>query len=94
MPLKPNSRIIRAQGMQTSRVDEDIVILNLQTNNYVALDAIGRRIWELIESPVLVSEISRRLEGEFSAPSNKIEADVLKFLDELQSEGLVHVVED
>jgi len=89
--IELNSIVVRAEGMMTAPVDQDIVILNMAKNNYVSLDNIGRRIWELIESPVIVSELCSKLGEEFTGSEEQIAADVLLFLNELQKDGLVRV---
>lgn len=86
-----NSRIVRTEGMMSAPVDDDMVILNIPKNNYVSLDQIGRRIWDLLESPLTVAELCATLSGEFEGSSEQIAADVLAFLNELNSEGLVRV---
>jgi hypothetical protein len=72
-------------------VDNEIVILNMKGNNYISLDQIGRRIWELIETPVVVDDLCSRLEQEFAGSREQIVADVIAFLEELEREGLVRV---
>jgi len=64
----------------------------MQTNNYLALDAIARRIWESLENPITVGDLCTQLSREFRAEPGKIESDVLAFLDELQSEKLLNVI--
>jgi hypothetical protein len=84
--------VVRTEGMMTTPVDNEIVILNLKGNNYISLNAIGRRIWELTEAPVTVTDLCNKLEREFAATPEQIAADVLPFLAELEKEGLVRVV--
>jgi hypothetical protein len=92
MPITPTDRVIRTNGLLSANIDNDLMILNMETNNYIALDDIGSRIWDLIETPVLVSDLCLQLAGQFHAQPNQIEADVLAFLNELQTETLVNVV--
>ena len=92
MPIEMNTCIVRLPDLQSAPVDEEIVILNLQTNNYVALDEIGRRIWELLASPRRVDELCQQLSREFAATPEQIAADVLPFLAELERENLTRVV--
>lgn len=93
MSIEMTRRVIHLEGLQTANVDDDIVILNMATNNYVALDDIGRRIWELIESPRRVDELCAQLCHEFSGDPAQIQSDVLSFLDEMVNEKLVRVVD-
>ncbi len=94
MSIEMTTRVVRLNGLQTANVDDDIVILNMATNSYVALDDIGRRIWELIETPRRVEELCAQLTHEFNGSSEQIQADVLSFLNELENEKLVRVVDE
>lgn len=89
MAIDLTSRVVRLDGVMTAPVDNDIVILNMSKNNYVSLDQIGRRLWEMLESPVLVAAMCDQLMEEFDGERSQIEADVLAFLQELEGEGLV-----
>ena len=92
--MDPDTVLTRTDNMTTAPVDEEIVILNLAKDNYVGLDVIGRRIWELLETPLSVEKLCERLSSEYAATKEQIVEDVLPFLDELESEGLVRVVSD
>lgn len=92
MTIDLSCRVARTEGMMSAPVDDDIVILNIPKNNYVSLDQIGRRIWDLIESPVAVSDLCSTLAGEFEGGQEQICADVLSFLNELLKEDLVQVI--
>ena len=93
MAIESNTRVVRTEGIMTAPVDQEIVLLNMKGNNYISLDAIGRRIWELLENPVVVDELCRQLGTEFEATPEQISADVLPFLTELEGEGLVRVAD-
>lgn len=92
--IRSTSRLARARDQLSAPVDQELVILNLKRNNYIGLDEIGRRIWELLETPRLVEELYRQLSQEFNATPETIAADVLPFLNELAAEGLVDVVDE
>ena len=77
--------------MMTAPVDNEIVILNMKGNNYISLDAIGRRIWEIIEAPVTVDDLCGRLGQEFEGTQEQIVADVLPFLEESTISGGINV---
>ena len=92
MSIEMTTTVVRSEGMMTAPVDNEIVILNMKGNNYISLNTIGRRIWELTEAPVTVADLCRKLEQEFNGTPEQIAADVLPFLTELEKEGLVRVV--
>jgi hypothetical protein len=91
--MELDSVVVRVPGVTAAPVGDDLVILNLARDDYVALDVIGRRVWELVEEPRTVADVCASLRSEFEDPAQRIEADVLDFLNELSSEGLVRVVQ-
>jgi len=92
MSIEPNSTLVRKSGMMSTRVDGEIVILSMITNNYVGLDDIGARIWDLLETPCKFEDLCLTLCHEFSAPMEVVRPDTLEFLEELLKEDLVDVV--
>jgi hypothetical protein len=88
------TKIARAEGLMGTTVDEELVLLNMAHDNYVGLDAIGRRIWELLETPRRIDDLCRQLSEEFEGAPEDIQADVLAFLKELAAEDMVHVVDE
>lgn len=92
MPLEPSARYARIEGLMSTPLDREIVILNMPRNNYVALDEIGRRIWELLETPRSAEELCRQLCEEFEGAEAEIARDVTGFLEQLQAEQLIRSV--
>ena len=93
MAFNRDTIVARTEGMGGTPVGDDLVILNLSTNNYLALDSIGRRILELLDGPMSISGLCSRLEAEFEGSADEILSDVCLFLTELETEGLVYVAE-
>jgi hypothetical protein len=92
--LKLDSVIVRNDDVPSAPVDREIVFLNARLERYVALDEIGRRIWDLIAAPISIGALVDQLEREFAAPPGTIAADVIMFVSELEGEGMVHVIDD
>ena len=90
MPFSMTSTVSRIPSAMVAPVGEDLIILGLASNSYIALDAVGQRIWALVAEPVRVAELCRRLGEEFNGSADQITLDVLAFLQELETEGLVH----
>jgi hypothetical protein len=91
--IETTTHVARVGAPMTAPVDDEIVILSLASNHYVGLDQIGRRVWELLETPSRVDELCRRLANEFSTAPDQILGDLLPFLNDLKKEGLVDVAE-
>ena len=86
-----NTVIARKNDLPSTSVDNDLVILSLASNNYVGLDAVGRKIWESIETPCRVDQLCQLMSSSFSGAPSQIGNDVIAFLKELAEEGLIDV---
>jgi hypothetical protein len=84
--------VTRTEGLMSAPVDDDVVFLNPSTDSYIALDRIGRRIWDLLESPRRFEDLVAALAAEFDADVSVVGVDVTAFLDELEREGMVSAV--
>jgi hypothetical protein len=92
MKIELRTIVVRSPGLLSAPVDDEIVILNPDRDNYVGLDAVGRTVWDLIEQPQEVAELCRKLSLDFNATPEQIAADVLPFLAEITDEGIARVV--
>jgi hypothetical protein len=85
------SVVTRNDELMSAPVDREVVFLNQTTDSYVALDEIGRRIWELLDRPRRVDDLVGLLCEQFDGSRGTIASDVLVFLEELDREGMVSV---
>ena len=85
---------------QIVRVPDDVlfrelqgeaVILNLASSTYFGLDAVGTRIWQLCEAHGSLQAVLDAMQIEFDAPDETLQSDLLVFVDELLSSGLLTV---
>lgn len=90
MTIAASTWIVRTEGLMTASVDRDLVILNLARDHYAGLDAIGRRIWDLLVAPCRVDALCEQLSREFDGTLAQVSADVVSFLADMEREGLVH----
>lgn len=89
MDIELKTRVERNKACASAPVDNEIVFLNMQKNHYVALDEIGRRIWDLLEKPSSVEELCQKLSLEFANTPEGIAKDILPFLNELETENII-----
>lgn len=71
------------------RVKDDVVLLNMETGNYYALNEVGGRVWALCNGKHSVSEIIALVAQEYTAPVETVETDVLALLADLAEEKLL-----
>lgn len=75
----------------SSRLADEVVILNLRSGVYHGLEAVGSRVWELIEKPAEVSAVRDALLDEYDVEPQRCEQDLLALLEELKANGLLEV---
>lgn len=69
----------------------EAAILNLHTGVYYGLDAVGTRIWNLLQQPRTVGAIREDLLQEYDVPADRCEHDLVRLLQELANAGLIQV---
>jgi Coenzyme PQQ synthesis protein D (PqqD) len=69
----------------------EVAILNLRDGTYYGLDAVGVRIWNLIQEPKTIGEIRNVLVSEYDVEPARCERELLALLQRLADEGLVKV---
>ena len=55
--LNLDSIVSYREDIDTTDIDEDKVMMDLEKGQYFALNSVGSRIWEEIQSPVKISEV-------------------------------------
>ena len=71
---------------------EEGVMMSVTKGLYYGVDAVGLRIWELLETPATVAEVCARLQEEFQVDAPTCDAEVLQFVNDLMENGIVHAV--
>lgn len=84
-------KIVATKEQVSSDLGEDAVILNLKTGIYHGLDAVGARIWNLVQEPKTVSDILNTLLQEYDVEPERCEREVGVLLQKLADAGLIEV---
>lgn len=69
---------------------EEAVMLSVDAGKYYGLNAVAARIWELLETPQTVAQICAQICEEFEVEAPACEADIIKFVNNLLDNGIVH----
>ena len=84
-----SSVVVAAKDQVSSDLGEEVAILDLKNGVYYGLDAVGARIWNLIQEPKAVNEIWDVLLDEYEVEPEQCERDLLTLLEKLVAENLV-----
>jgi hypothetical protein len=83
------SIVSRAQDVIATELDGEAVVMSIARGQCYGFDAVGTRIWTLIEQPVPVGEVCAALIGEFDVDIETCRRDVTRLLSELARERLI-----
>ena len=72
-------------------LDGEAVILNLESGVYFGLDPIGTRIWQLCQEHASLRPVWEAMQREFDESAETLQSDLLAFIDELSTRGLVTI---
>jgi len=86
-----SSTVVAPKDQVSSDLGGEVAILDLKAGVYYGLDAVGARIWSLIQEPRTVNEIRDILLEEYDVEPERCERDLLVLLRRLADEGLVEV---
>jgi hypothetical protein len=86
----------------SARIREDVVfrelegeavILNLETGTYYGLDAVGTRMWKLVQEQGRVDAVLEALLQEYEVEPARCEQDLLGLLHKLNAKGLIEIID-
>ena len=70
-------------------VDDETVLLDLESGMYFGLDGVGKRIWESISEGNSLSETAAIIAAEFEVDKERAQADLITFVSDLLERGLL-----
>ena len=91
MEISESSMVARTAEPVAVEVDGELVMLDIESGNYMGLSPVGTRIWELLEEPRSLATLTEALGAEYDVPSDVCRRETVAFLQQLAENGLVRV---
>lgn len=85
------STVVAAKDQVSCDLAGEAAILNLESGVYYGLDAVGARVWHLLQEPRTVQDVRETLLMEYEVERDRCERDLLALLQELVAAGLIEV---
>src|SRR6185436_6900152 len=85
--VRMSSCVTRAIAGETLIIP--IVRATADLESIFTLNAVGSRIWDLLEHPVAPAQLAATIAAEFDVSAADAEQDVSEFLDSLRAAGLI-----
>lgn len=87
----PDTVVVAAAGPVACEVDGAYVILEPAAGRYFGTEKVGASIWRMLEAPVSVATICRRVVEQYDVQPGRCEADVRAYLATLHAQGLLEI---
>lgn len=84
--------IKQIEDIDTSDIDGEKIMMNLDTGSYFMLNEIATHIWDLTEQPVRIEEVVKYLLGEYEIDEITCIEQVLGLVIELYKYQLITIV--
>lgn len=79
---------VRSTDLSSSKVDDELVLLDMRTGNYFGLNHVAARVWELLEEPREFESLVAMICREYGVRPEDCSGDVRSLLDDLIAQGL------
>ena len=94
MKFKPSGRFCVSDEVLSQEVNGETVLLDLEGESYFALNAVGTRIWQLLQSEQTLAEVLDTLSAEYDVGREQLEIELSELLGQLTDAGLVVLLND
>ena len=75
----------------SQEVSGETVLLDLQSESYFGLDAVGTRIWQLLQEKSCLQQVFDTMLEEYDVDEKQLENDLNELLDKLIAEELITI---
>ncbi len=87
--IENDTIIQRNEEILSSSINNETVMMDIESGQYIGLDPIATRIWALIEQPISFGQLCETLTSEYDVSMDQCKMDVATFLDKSTEANLV-----
>lgn len=93
MPISFSARVSVPPNVLFRQLDQESVILSLDTELYYGLDAVGTDMWQTLTSSDSIQVAYDALLGEYDVTPETLRTDLEQLIDKLVADGLLTVTD-
>lgn len=87
-----NKKVTFADTVFAQEVDGEMVLLDMNSENYFGLDAVGTDIWQAMQEKATLQEVLEVLLDQYEVEEEVLKKDLVSFVEKLEESGLVEVL--
>ena len=84
-------KVVPSKNVLTQEVSGEMVLMDLSSEQYFGLDAVGTRVWNLLGQGTAPADLLSILLREYEVEQQQLESDIEELLGQLLEAGLVRV---
>lgn len=89
--ITPETVISRKKdGLLVSELGNEMVMMDVESGNYIGLNETGKVIWEMIEQPVKVDELIKQLTIKYDISYEECSKDTLEYLQKMDEQKILN----
>lgn len=81
----------RSQGLLAAEAGDELLMMSVELGLYFNLNAVGSRIWALLEEPRTLQELAAVLLDEYDVSAQTVDSELRAFLSALHQRKLLLV---
>jgi hypothetical protein len=86
-----NQKVEFSDSVFAQEVDGEMVLLDMESENYFGLDSVGSAIWNAIAEKKVLKDVYEKLLLEYDVEPEVLQKDLNDFVQKLVESGLVKV---
>lgn len=90
--LTLDTRLVRCEHLTGSQVDNEWVMIDLDSGEYYGLNAIASDIWQRLAEPVLVADLCADLLQRYDVEAERCERELLALLRQMQEKHMLRII--
>ena len=79
------------ENVESTTIDEDIVLLNFETGDFYGINSIGSKVFSMVEERYNFGDILKQIQSEYDVPEEVLRTDLIALFGELKENGLVEL---
>jgi len=88
-----DTKVQQNLSMIASKIDNETVMMDIDSGKYFGVDTVGTDIWDKIETPTTLTKVCDLLQKEYNVENDKCRESVLKLMNKMYSQGLVTILD-
>ena len=86
--MTPDDHFTLREDLVVEEVDDEIVVLDLDGNQYFGLNEVAWLIWQAIDEQKSLAQIVEEIASEFEIDEDRARDDTMAFIEQLLEAGL------